>query len=53
MNKITFTAGKIARRIAEKGESGSVIGVFSQGIYCKVKEKENLSDLEILIESEV
>ena len=39
MNKITFTAGKIARRIAEKGESGNVIGVFSQGIYCKVKNE--------------
>lgn len=34
-----FTAGNIARRIAEKGESGSVCGVFSQGIYCKIKNE--------------
>lgn len=39
MSKMTLSAGKIARRIAEKGESGSVCGVFSQGIYCKIKNE--------------
>ena len=34
-----LTAGKIARRIAEKGETGTVVGVFSQGVYCKVKNE--------------
>ena len=36
MNVLKLAAGKIARRIAKKGESGTVIGVFSQGIYCKI-----------------
>lgn len=36
---LSLSAGKIARRIAEKGESGSVCGVFSQGIYCKIKNE--------------
>ena len=40
MSKIlNLSAGKIARRIVEKGESGSVCGVFSQGIYCKIKNE--------------
>ncbi len=34
-----LSAGKIARRIAGKGETGTVVGVFSQGIYCKVKNE--------------
>ena len=37
MKALKLSAGKIARRIAEKGETGTVIGVFSQGIYCKVR----------------
>ncbi|MBE6678961.1 MAG: DUF2877 domain-containing protein [Ruminococcaceae bacterium] len=37
MATLKLSAGKIARRIAEKGEIGTVIGVFSQGIYCKVR----------------
>lgn len=39
MSKLNLSAGKIARRIAEKGESGTVCGAFSQGIYCKVKNE--------------
>lgn len=39
MSRLNLSAGKIARRIAEKGESGTVCGVFSQGIYCKVKNE--------------
>ncbi len=39
MSKMIVSAGKIARRIAEKGERGSVLGVFSQGIYCKIKNE--------------
>ncbi|MBQ6893368.1 MAG: DUF2877 domain-containing protein [Clostridia bacterium] len=39
MSSLNLSAGKIARRIAEKGESGTVCGVFSQGIYCKVKNE--------------
>ena len=37
--KIILSAGNIARRIAESGETGTVAGVFSQGIYCKVKNE--------------
>ena len=36
---IVLSAGKIARRIAEKGESGTVVGMFSQGIYCKIRNE--------------
>ncbi len=36
---LKLSAGKIARRIAEKSEIGTVIGVFSQGIYCKVRNE--------------
>ena len=39
MSKMIVSAGKIARRIAEKGDSGNVCGVFSQGIYCKIKNE--------------
>lgn len=39
MSKMIVSAGKIARRIAEKGDSGSICGVFSQGIYCKIKNE--------------
>lgn len=39
MATLKLSAGKIARRIAEKGEIGTVIGVFSQGIYCKVRNE--------------
>lgn len=39
MTTLNLSAGKIARRIAEKGEMGTVCGVFSQGIYCKVKNE--------------
>ena len=37
--KIILSAGNIARRIAETGETGTVVGSFSQGIYCKVKNE--------------
>ncbi len=37
MHTLKFTAGTLARRIANSGEAGTVCGVFSQGIYCKVK----------------
>ena len=39
MSILNLSAGKIARRIAEKGESGTVCGAFSQGIYCKIKNE--------------
>ncbi len=39
MATLKLSAGKIARRIAEKGESGTVCGVFSQGIYCKIRNE--------------
>ena len=39
MSKIVVSAGNIARRIAEKGDSGNICGVFSQGIYCKIKNE--------------
>lgn len=39
MSILNLSAGKISRRIAEKGESGTVCGVFSQGIYCKIKNE--------------
>lgn len=39
MSILKLSAGNIARRLAESGESGSVLGVFSQGIYCRVKSE--------------
>ena len=39
MSIMNLSAGIFARRIAEKCENGTVIGVFSQGIYCKIKNE--------------
>ena len=41
----------VSKMIGQK--RSNIVFLEGKGIYCKVKEKENLSDLEILIESEV